>query len=254
MRIMGYLVSALLLWMGCCPGLLWALQPARKPVDNSLYAALLRKYDTNGRIDYRGLKADEKQLDAYLKVLATTDTGKLDREEQFAFYINAYNAWTLKLVLSGYPGITSIWDLGGRFFNKPFDKKFIRLDGKQISLDDIENRILRPRFKDPRVHFAINCASKSCPALSAVPYDGKRLNAQLDAATRRFINDPTRNYLKGDTLYASKLFKWYRADFKTGIIGFFIRFADTPLKEKLIRERGRLHVRYLPYDWTLNGS
>jgi hypothetical protein len=229
-------------------------QAPHHTVDNSIFADLLAKYVSDGRVDYHGFKSEEKRLDAYLKVLETTNTKTLDRNEQFAFYINAYNAWTIKLILSGYPGIHSIWDLGGRFFDKPFGKKIVHLDGRIMSLDDIENRILRPRFKDPRVHMAINCASKSCPALSSEPYEGSRLDEQLNERARLFINDPSRNYLKGHTLYVSKIFKWSSKDFHGDIIDFFIRFANEPLKTKLIRNRDRIRLRYLDYDWSLNGK
>ena len=96
-------------------------------VDNSLYADLLNKYVKDGVVDYQGFKDEENKLDAYLKVLERTDTTKLSRNEQLAFYINTYNATTIKFILSAYPGIKSIWDLGGRFFNKPFDKKIVRI-------------------------------------------------------------------------------------------------------------------------------
>ena len=141
-------------------------------INNNLYAYLLKQYVKNDRVDYEGFKKDEVKLDQYLDVLEKTDSKKLSRNEQFAFYINAYNAWIIKLVLSGYPGIKSIKDLGS-FFQSPWKKKLCRIDGKTLTLDDIEHKILRPRFQDPRVHFAINCASKSCPPLLSDPYRGR---------------------------------------------------------------------------------
>lgn len=223
-------------------------------VDNSLYADLLSKYVKDGVVNYQGFKDEEYKLDAYLKVLERTDTTKLSRNEQLAFYINTYNATTIKFILSAYPNIKSIWDLGGRFFNKPFDKKIVRIEGKTISLDDLEHGIIRPRFKEPRVHFAVNCASKSCPPLMSKPYQGSTLDQQLTAATRAFLNDPEKNYLDGKKLYVSKIFKWFKEDFNDDVVGFFIRFADEALKKKLVENRAEIKVKYLDYDWSLNGK
>lgn len=228
--------------------------PAGMPVDHTLFAELLGRYVTEGKVDYAGFKRDDKQLNDYLKVLETTDTKRLAPVEQFAFYINAYNAWTIKLILSAYPGVTSIWDLGGRFFDKPFQKKMVRLDGDMVSLDYIENDILRPRFKDERVHFAINCAAKSCPPLRSEPYRGEVLDRQLDEMAGAFVNNPNRNRIEGETLYVSKIFKWFSSDFKDDVPGFFMKYAAGNLKEKLITGKDRIRVTYLDYDWSLNGT
>jgi len=234
------------------PGLSW---PA-EVVDHSLYADLLNKYVKDGVVNYQGFKNEEKRLDEYLKVLEGTDTGKLSRNEQLAFYINAYNATTIKLILSGYPGIRSIWDLGSRIFKSksPFRKKIVRIEGKTMSLDDLEHGIIRPRFKDPRVHFAVNCASKSCPPLISEPYQGSILDQQLDDSTRAFLNNAKRNRLEGNRLHVSKIFKWFEEDFNDDVVGFFLRFADTELKERLMTNRDNIKVKYLDYDWSLNGT
>lgn len=228
------------------------LTAQRLAVDHNIFAELLGKYVKQNRVDYSGFKAEEKKLDAYLKVLETTNTAELDRPEQFAFYINAYNAWTIKLILSGYPGISSVWDLGGRFFDKPFKKEFIRLDRQKISLDHIENNILRPRFEDPRVHFAINCASKSCPPLRAEPYRGAVLDRQLDEMTGAFVNDPESTHLQENRLYVSKIFKWFSGDFGDDAAGFVVKYATGDLKRALIEKKNELRVKYLDYDWSLN--
>ena len=222
-------------------------------VNNNLYAYLLKQYVKNDRVDYEGFKKDEVKLDQYLNLLEKTDSKKLSRNEQFAFYINAYNAWIIKLVLSGYPGIKSIKDLGS-FFQSPWKKKLCRIDGKTLTLDDIEHKILRPRFQDPRVHFAINCASKSCPPLLSDPYRGSILDQQLDSSTRVFINDLTRNNFDGETLHVSKIFKWFSGDFKDDVIVFFLKYADTSLKQALLSKRGEIIIEYLDYDWSLNGK
>ena len=246
-----YCVGLLLLvWLGVImQGTAWSMNR----VDNSIYAELLKKYVENGVVDYAGFKKDQDKLHEYLKVLEQTDTKKLSLDEQLAFYINAYNAWTIKLVLSGYPGIHSIKDLGS-FWSSPWKKEIVHVDGKVLSLDDIEHGIIRPKFKDPRIHFAVNCASKSCPPLSSEPYEGKIINQQLDAAARAFINDPKRNRLEGNTLYVSKIFDWYGEDFKGGIVNFFLKYAEGDLKRGLEANKNQIKIRYLDYDWSLNGK
>jgi len=222
-------------------------------VDSTIYADLLNKYVKNGVVDYRGFKNEETKLDQYLKVLENTDTKNLSRDEQFAFYANAYNAWTIKLILSAYPGVKSIKDLGS-VFKSPWKKKLARIDGDIITLDDIEHNILRARFKDPRVHFAVNCASKSCPPLRPEPYQGSILDQQLDEMARAFLNDPSMNRLEGRTLYASRIFKWFTGDFNKDIVGFFSKYAKGDLKKELESNRKKIKVKYIDYDWSLNGK
>jgi hypothetical protein len=233
------------------PGLCWAADT----VHNTLYADLLKKYVQDGVVNYQGLKNEEQKLDGYLKALEATDTSKLSRDEQLAFYINAYNATTIKFILSAYPQIKSIWDLGSRVipWKSPFRKKIVRIEGKVISLDDLEHGMIRPRFKDPRVHFAVNCASKSCPPLISEPYQGSILDQQLNASTRAFLNNPERNRLDGNNLYVSKIFTWFAEDFNGDVIGFFMRFAEEEVKAKLMENRDKIKVKYLDYDWSLNG-
>jgi hypothetical protein len=221
--------------------------------DDSIYAQLLSRHVTDGRVDYAGFKAEESRLDGYLEALAKVDPDSLPRDAQFAFYINAYNAWTIKLVLTGYPGLKSIKDLGS-LITSPWKKEFVRIAGKTLSLDDIEHGILRPRFKDPRVHFAVNCASKSCPPLLSEPYRGADLDAQLTRVTREFVNGPGNYRLEGRRLYVSSIFKWFSEDFKEGALGFYRKYAQGELKNRLEADPGGLEVGYLDYDWSLNGS
>jgi len=129
-----------------------------------------------------------------------------------------------------------------------------RIDGKIITLDDIEHNILRPRFKDPRVHFAINCAAKSCPPLRSEPYYGGELDQQLEEMASAFINDPSKNRLEGNTLYVSKIFDWFEEDFNGDILGFFLKYAKGSLKEQLEVNKEKIKVKYLDYDWSLNGK
>ena len=226
---------------------------AGKAVDHGVYAELLRRHVRNGQVDYDGFKQDEGKLDQYLAVLEAVDPQVLSTDERFAFYANAYNAWTIKLILGKYPGIDSIKQLGN-FITSPWEKKIVHLNGQVLSLDNIEHDIMRPQFKDPRVHFAINCAAYSCPPLRSEPYEGSRLDAQLDDATRAFINNPGRNYLEGNTLYLSKIFKWFAEDFKDDPVAFVRRYAQGSLKNALSTIGSSLRVKYLPYDWSLNNK
>jgi hypothetical protein len=220
-------------------------------VDNNLYGKLLKKYVRDGKVDYAGFKTEEAKLDRYLKILENVDPEKLSRNEQFAFYANAYNAWTIKLILSGYPGVTSIKDLGS-LINSPWKKKIVRIDGEVTSLDHVEHEILRPRYKDPRVHFAINCAAKSCPPLRPEPFGGNILDRQLDDSTRSFINDPQSYRLEDNELYVSRIFKWFSEDFNEDVFGFFLTYATGNLKKELEAKSERINVKYLEYDWSLN--
>jgi hypothetical protein len=248
---------------GCITGFNWLLflgivlctspsMPADR-VDHRLYAELLQNYVKNGVVDYQGFKKEEAKLDQYLSALEKTDTKVLSRNEQFAFYINAYNAWTIKLILSAYPGIQSIKDLGG-LFKSPWKKKIARIDGDVMTLDNIEHDILRPRFKDPRIHFAVNCASKGCPPLRSQPYQEDVLDQQLTEMTEAFINDPAYNRPEGNTLYVSSIFKWYSKDFNDDIVGFFTKYAGGEIKERLQKHVKEIKVEYLDYDWSLNGK
>ncbi|MCJ7686762.1 MAG: DUF547 domain-containing protein [Desulfobacteraceae bacterium] len=226
---------------------------AAQEVDNRIYAELLGKYVKNGLVNYQGFKNEEAKLDQYLKVLESTDTKALSLDEQFAFYINAYNAWTIKLILTGYPGVKSIKDLGS-FFSGPWKKKICRIDGEVISLDQIEHEILRSTFKDPRVHFTINCAARSCPPLRSDPYQGAILDQQLNEMASAFINDPSRNRLERNTLYVSKIFDWFEEDFNGDVIGFILKYAKGGLKKGLESNKGDTVIKYLDYDWSLNAK
>ncbi len=121
-------------------------------------------------------------------------------------------------------------------------------------MDQIEHDILRPGFKDPRVHFVVNCASKGCPPLRSEPYQADILERQLDEMTRAFINDSRRNRLEGRTLYVSKIFKWFSEDFNNDVVGFFLKYARKDLKKQLEDNKSEIKVKYLDYDWSLNGK
>jgi hypothetical protein len=218
---------------------------------HEIWAELLKKYVEPAGVDYAGFKSEEDKLNRYLKVLEHIDSKTLSRDDQFAFYVNAYNAWTIKLILSAYPGVKSIKDLG-TFLKSPWEKKFVRIDGDVLTLDDIEHHILRPRFKDPRVHFAINCSAASCPPLRSEPYLGSSLDLQLDQATRSFINNSNSYRLEGNAFYVSRIFKWFAEDFNDDVVGFYLKYAQDDLKKKIVVKKDVIQVKYLYYDWSLN--
>lgn len=240
--------------------------------DHSPFNLILQKHVQmieNGRasqVDYRKLQQNEAQLDNYLDELATVSQASFndwDKNEQLAFLINAYNAWTLKLILGGYPDLDSIKDLGS-FFQSPWKKRFIPLLEKTRSLDDIEHGLIRDseKYQEPRIHFAVNCASIGCPALRDEAYLAGRLETQLEEATRLFLADRSRNRLSGgDTLEISSIFKWYQEDFASGWRGAttlaeFLALYGHSLgmnSEQAERLRaGEMEIDYLEYDWKLN--
>jgi hypothetical protein len=183
-----------------------------------------------------------------------------------AFLINAYNAFTVELILGRYPKLESIKDLGG-FLSTPWKPKFIALLGSMVSLDDIEHGLLRERgrYDDPRIHFALNCASVGCPMLREEAYVAERLEAQLDEQVLRFLSDRGRNRHNATNgkLEVSKIFDWYGDDFKAGhrgidsLAAFFARYADqlsgTPAGREAVRA-GRAPIAFLDYDWKLNDA
>lgn len=250
MKITVFFILGLFLFIPITPA---AAQGYSITVDNSIYEDLLKKNVADGVVSYKGFKAEEARLDQYLGMLEKVNPEKLERNEKFAFYINAYNAWTIKLILSEYPGVKSIKDLGS-IFQSPWKKSICRLNGKIMTLDDIEHGILRPVFKDPRVHFAVNCASKDCPNLISEPYSGKILDSQLDASVKAFINNPSKNRIDGETLYVSSIFKWFSEDFQDDIKGFILKYASDELKAGIGKSGENLKIKYLDYDWSLNGN
>jgi hypothetical protein len=179
-----------------------------------------------------------------------------------AFLINAYNAWTVKLILSGPPDLKSIKDLGS-FFSSPWKKEFVTLLDETRSLDEIEHKLIRgsDRYNDPRIHFAVNCASISCPALRAEAYDGNRLNEQLTEQTNLFLSNPERNQVEQDVIKLSSIFKWYREDFEKGWMNYhhledflITNSASLNLSKKQIAKlkTGEMDIEFLNYDWRLN--
>jgi hypothetical protein len=241
--------------------------------DQSAWDSLLKKHVTslrNGQatqVDYAGFAADRSQLKQYLaavSAVAPAEFDRWDRPAQLAFLINAYNANTVELILTAYPDVASIKDLGS-LLRSPWKKRFIPLLGETRSLDDIEHGMIREagHYAEPRIHFAVNCASIGCPALRPEAYVGEKLDAQLEDAARSFLSDRTRNRVEGNALKVSSIFKWYRGDFEKGwrgsnnLAGFFGLYRQPlELDDKAVDllKTGKMNIDFLDYDWRLNSK
>jgi len=207
---------------------------------------LLQTYvNTNGDVDYKNLKKNERKLDTYLDLISKNPPqDSWTKNQKKAYLINAYNAFTVKLILDHYP-VESIKDIGG-FFSSPFTTEFAKIDGKLYSLDDIEKGMLL-KMGDPRVHFAVNCASESCPKLLNEAYVASKLDKQLDASSKTFVNS-NKNKLSKTKVELSKIFKWYASDFESEY-GTVIRFINMYANETINEEA---NIDYLSYSWELN--
>lgn len=220
------------------------------PVTHEAFSNLLSKHVSDaGEVDYSGLQNDSLELNEYLDVLKRHHPNKgWTSDERKAYWINAYNAFTLQLVIRNYP-TESIKDLGGSLYkiNTPWDIRFIYIEGQDYDLNNIEHDILRKEWKDPRIHFAVNCASVSCPILWNQAYEAAKLDEQLDEAAKRFINDPKRNTIQGDRAELSRIFKWFKGDFtrEESLVAFINRYSNSPLSAEA-------EIEYLEYDWKLN--
>ncbi len=261
LRTGGWRAAALGLALAAA-GTASAGEPDRASLDreHAAWTGLLQRYVSGGLVGYAALRRDATpELDRYLRTLESVERAELEawpRADQLAFWINAYNAYTVRLVLDHYP-LRSIRSIG-LFPGSAFKKKVIpfeRVAGRRLSLDDVEHRVLRERFGDARVHFAIVCASRSCPVLRGEAYRGRDLDAQLDEAARAFLRDPTRNRhdAASATLFLSSIFDWFRGDFERAagtLPAFVARYADDSTAEAL--RRGGVRVEFLDYDWSIN--
>ena len=211
---------------------------------------LYKHVSTEGRVDYPGFIQDRPRLDQYMDLLSAHHPNDKywSPDEQMAYWINAYNAFTVILILDHYP-IQSIKDIkkGIPFINSVWDIRNINIEGEVYDLNKIEHSILRKKFKDPKVHFAINCASHSCPKLSNRAYLSNGLEEQLKLATTNFLQDTTKNILSKQALSLSKIFKWFGSDFKAhGSIQQFI------LTHQSLEINPTASIHFLPYNWSLN--
>ncbi len=230
----------------------------KKGFDHSRWADVLKEHVEDGWVDYAAIKKDTSQLSAYLADLARADLRKLDRNEQIALYVNAYNAFTVKLIIEYYPRLKSIKDIpDGIFSRKRWKHKRWVIGGRTYSLSEIEHDVLRSKFKDPRVHYALNCASISCPPLRGEPYEGERIDKQLDAAAKAFQINPKGLRLDRARriMYLSRIYDWYRKDFEEAagsVLRYVAQYAPRETAEFLLANEKDLEIRYMDYDWLLN--
>jgi len=220
------------------------------PLDHSEWTALLQKHVTvKGFVNYKGFIRDSLEFNSYLDVLVNNrPTDNWSENAQLAYWINLYNAFTVKIVVDNYP-VKSIKDIkkGIPFVNSVWDIKFIPFKDGMMDLNEVEHGILRKQFNEPRIHFAINCASFSCPILGNEAYNAHGLDTLLTNVTKFFLNDPNRNKIASNTLQLSKIFSWFKGDFtkEQTLIEFLNLYA--PYKFDATAE-----INYLPYNWELN--
>jgi len=213
--------------------------------DKGIHASwnvLLQQYvDADGNVDYRSWKKSQTDLDKYIQLLEKTPPANYwDKNDSLAYFINAYNAVTVKLILDNYP-LKSIRDI-----KDPWDSKSLNLPNNSLTLNDIEHKVLR-KMDDPRIHFAINCASASCPQLSNEAFRASKVQKQLEEATALFINDTSKNQISEKNIGLSKIFLWFSKDFgsKKERIAFIQKYSQKSFKDNA-------KIKYQEYDWSLN--
>jgi len=223
------------------------------PPSHQLWDQLVKTHvKANGLVDYKGFISEKPKLESYLKLLSENapDRSKWSKNEQLAYWINAYNAYTVKLIVDFYP-TKSIRDLGPKLkiplIKDVWHYKFFKIAGVDMSLDEVEHGILRKEFDEPRIHFAINCASISCPPLLNEAFVADKLEAQLTKVTVAFINDPVRNKLGTQSVQLSSIFSWFTGDFTKK--GTLIEFLNKYSKVKIAPNA---KVSFLDYNWNLN--
>lgn len=213
-----------------------------KDVDHSKWNALLKKnVSPNGNVNYKGFLRDKKELEAYLDILeANVPSKSWSRNATLAYWINVYNAFTVKLIVDNYP-VHSIKEI-----SNPWGKKFFTLGGQKYSLEQVEHEILR-KMGEPRIHFAINCASISCPNLLNEAYTEAELSKQLAQVAKSFINDKTKNTITKSKIEISEIFNWFASDFKTkgSVIDFLNQYSNIKIDSKAKKT-------YKNYNWNLN--
>ena len=199
-------------------------------------------------------RADRAALGAYLEALQRVEVNTLSRNEQFAFWANLYNAQTLAVVVDAYPVETIRAIRPSLFAIGPWKKPYLKVAGEALSLDDIEHGILRPGWKDPRVHYAVNCASLGCPNLWPEPFSGADLEPRLDAAAHAYVNHPRGIRIEAGKIVASKIYSWFQEDFgnsETGVLAHVAAYAEAGLARALARFK---EIHGYEYDWALNDA
>jgi len=225
---------------------------------HGLYAHVLQKYVKNGWVNYRSLKSDLKDLNAYLNQMASvqeSEFSKWTRSQKLAYLINLYNASTLHLIVDHYP-LKSIKDIGN-IFKGPWDQPVVRLFGEHVTLNHLEHNILRKKYDEPRSHFVLVCAAKGCPVLREEPYTPEKLEEQFTEQGKEFLSTEHKNSIDPvkHIVYLSPIFDWFDEDFikKSGSVLAFVQpyFPQDKQRELL---KGNFHIKYTHYDWSLNDS
>jgi hypothetical protein len=223
------------------------------PPSHQIFDELLKKHVSNdGLVNYKGFIEDKEKLEKYLDLLSNNapDRQKWSEDQQLSYWINAYNAFTIKLIVDNYP-VKSIKDLDPKvsipLVNTVWHIKFFKIGGKDASLDEIEHKILRKEFDEPRIHFAINCASVSCPKLLNEAFIPENIDFQLDKVAKSFINDPSRNKIRANSIEISQIFSWFKGDFtKNGsLIDYLNKYSNVKIGPNA-------KISHLNYDWSLN--
>jgi len=251
-KIFSILVLLLAVGVMACKGGHESYTGSPQAPDHSSWTTLLSKYvEDNGLVNYEGFISEKAELENYLEILSSNAPSESWSEnEKLAYWINAYNAFTVKLIVDNYP-LESIKDLNPTIsvptVNTIWAKEWFQIGGEDFSLDRIEHKILRKEFNEPRIHFAVNCASISCPVLRAEAYEADKIDRQLDEQTRIFMNDPSRNIITKEKVQVSKIFSWFGGDFKKDQT--LLEFIDRYTREDL---NDNAKVRFTKYDWNLN--
>ena len=219
--------------------------------DPMVFDALLGTYVSNGRVDYKGLKGNE-QFASFLKSLEDATLEGMSQDAQLAFWINAYNASVISNVIA-HPGIKGPLEVEGFF-----DKVTFKVAGKEVTLNDIENTIVRPTFKEPLIHFGLVCAAVSCPPLISNAYTEENVRQELANNARNYLSDKQQNHFdaKTGTLHLSKIFEWYKVDFggdDAGLIAFAKEYGPEEMKNGLEKAK-KVTVAFVEYDWKLNSK
>ncbi len=244
-----HIITLLLLFTGIAFGHAKSTAEDERPltlqkVDYSTWDKLLKKYvDDQGNVDYKNFRKEIGLLNSYLELQTKNPVSEYDtKESKLVYYINLYNAATVKLILDNYP-LGSIKDLKG-----PWNRQVVTIRNKQLSLGDIEHNILR-KMDEPRIHFAINCASYSCPKLLNEAFTVEKLEDLLEKSARNFVNDPKRNVITKEKAMLSQIFKWYKKDFtnKVSLTDYINQYSTI----KITKETS---IEFINYDWRLNAS
>lgn len=224
-----------------------------KPISHQIWNSILSKHVTpDGMVDYAAIQKDSNTLNSYLKLVKANhpNDANWSKNEQLAYWINAYNAFTVQLIIRHYP-LSSIKDIGSSikipFVNTPWDVKFIKIENEIYDLNNLEHGIIRKQFDEPRIHFALVCAAVSCPRLRNEAFTAAKLNQQLDEEATYFINNKKKNVIEADAAHLSKIFLWYKGDFtkKTSLVEFINQYSKVKMTEST-------KIDHNEYYWELN--